>query len=268
MQDIFEQSALSNFTTDEIYQILRKDILTLKLSPGMLLSENQMSQRFNTSRTPVRNVFARLHRDGLIVIQPKKGTFVSPIDLDMASQIIFMRALIEITVMKQVIRHPDQVLFQKLEENLKYQKEGIDNNISCEEYFKLDSYFHELSMIACNKQKLWQIIQNMDVHYSRYRLLDYHSMYNNEVLLNLYQEHEQLYQYITTGASEKLRFAVFSHLYGGFLRMGTKLQNEYASYFVQSGHTIEEILIEIKLTLKENRQTKSKPEKDNNIVTV
>jgi GntR family transcriptional regulator, rspAB operon transcriptional repressor len=85
-----------SFSMHEIHRILRKEILTLKLAPGSLLTETQVGLRFNISRTPVRNVFAHLSRDGLLEIKPKVGTYVSLIDLEMATQIIFMRAQSEL----------------------------------------------------------------------------------------------------------------------------------------------------------------------------
>lgn len=44
----------------EIYNQLKEEIIDLKIEPGALISENEISRRFEVSRTPVRDVFLRL----------------------------------------------------------------------------------------------------------------------------------------------------------------------------------------------------------------
>jgi len=245
-----DQTKIS-FSMSEIYQILRKEILTLKLSPGSLLTENQVSARFNMSRTPVRNVFAHLNRDGLLEIKPKVGTYVSLIDLDIATQIIFMRIQVELAVMMYLTKHTDGKLLVNLEKNLEEQKKQIENGVVDEEFYRIDSRFHEFCLISCNKHKLWQLIQQMDVHYSRYRLLDYMATRSNHVFDTLYSEHFGLYNLIKQGKSEKLKQALTSHLYGGFLRIDTRFKTEYPHFFAHNERSIEEILLEIKLMVNE-----------------
>lgn len=253
-EDVFEKTSRGNLTMDDIYKTLRQEILTLKLLPGQTLSENQMSARFQTSRTPIRNVFARLGRDGLIIIQPQKGSIISTIDLDLASQIIYMRAQVECGVITQVSTNRNPLLLQRLQNNLHEQERAVNDGVAYMDYYKLDSQFHELNMSECKKQKLWQLIQNLDVHYSRYRLLDYQSMIDNNVVKNLTAEHTQLFEYISSGETSRIPYAVFSHLYGGFLRMGTKMQKEYASFFTKNGRGVDEILVDIKVLLNEKKR--------------
>lgn len=236
---------------NEIYQILRREILTLKLSPGSLLTETQVGLRFNISRTPVRNVFAHLNRDGLLEIRPKVGTYVSLIDLEIATQIIFMRAQSELAVMTHLSKHPDAKLLVNLEKNLEEQKRQIDIGVVDEEFYRIDSRFHEFCMISYNKHKVWQLIQQMDVHYSRYRLLDYMATRTNHVFETLYAEHYNLYELIREGRTEKLKYALTAHLYGGFLRINTRFKTEYPHFFANSDRTIEDILLEIKMMVNE-----------------
>ena len=47
-------------STQEIYQILEDEIISLKRKPGAVISENQLCEQFHTSRTPVRNCLQRL----------------------------------------------------------------------------------------------------------------------------------------------------------------------------------------------------------------
>lgn len=238
----------SIFSREDVYNILRQEILTLRIPPGQLLSENQISKRFNLSRTPVRSVFERLIAIGLLEVIPRKGTYVTLIDLDYAEQILFMRIQSEIAVMTYLCRHPDAQLFDKLERNLEQQKAQLDFDVVDEDFFRLDSRFHELCMVSLNKYKLWQMIQNTNVHYFRYRRLDYLATKGYPAL---YNEHCQLLKSMREGSAKKIREQMTTHLYGGFLRINKRLATEYKKYFSDSERDISQILLDVKLQINE-----------------
>jgi len=52
---------------DQMYSVLRDEILTGELRPGDSLSVLKIADRFGASRTPVRDAFIRLESDGLVV---------------------------------------------------------------------------------------------------------------------------------------------------------------------------------------------------------
>ena len=63
-----------------VYDVLRDEILDLKLAPGSPVDEVQLSERFQLSRTPVREALVRLAGEGLIETLPNRSTMVSNID--------------------------------------------------------------------------------------------------------------------------------------------------------------------------------------------
>ncbi|HEV7433823.1 MAG TPA: GntR family transcriptional regulator [Pseudorhizobium sp.] len=63
-----------------VYDLLRDEILDLKLAPGSLLDEVQLAERFEMSRTPIREALVRLSGEGLIETLPNRSTMVSNID--------------------------------------------------------------------------------------------------------------------------------------------------------------------------------------------
>ena len=64
-----------------VYDALRKDILTLALTPGQLLDETSLADRFGLSRSPVREALIRLASDDLVTTLPNRSTIVSPIEI-------------------------------------------------------------------------------------------------------------------------------------------------------------------------------------------
>jgi DNA-binding GntR family transcriptional regulator len=64
-----------------VYDVLRREILSLTLPPGELLDETGLSRRFGFSRSPIREALIRLAGDGLVVNLPNRTTIVAPIDI-------------------------------------------------------------------------------------------------------------------------------------------------------------------------------------------
>ncbi|MFC3533207.1 GntR family transcriptional regulator [Vogesella facilis] len=64
-----------------VYDTLRTEILELKLYPGQLLDETTLADRFELSRSPVREALIRLASDGLVVTLPNRSTIVAPLEI-------------------------------------------------------------------------------------------------------------------------------------------------------------------------------------------
>jgi DNA-binding GntR family transcriptional regulator len=66
--------------TQNVYAMLRKEILGLALLPGSPLDEVKLSERFGMSRTPIREALLRLSGEGLVTTLPNRNTIVAVID--------------------------------------------------------------------------------------------------------------------------------------------------------------------------------------------
>jgi len=64
-----------------VYDTIRIDILSLALAPGDLLDETTLAERFDLSRSPVREALIRLAGEGLVVTLPNRSTIVAPIEI-------------------------------------------------------------------------------------------------------------------------------------------------------------------------------------------
>lgn len=66
----------------EVYAILKDAIIYNELRPGEPMRERDLADRFGISRTPLREILQQLHLERLLVIRPRKGVFVAPIDMN------------------------------------------------------------------------------------------------------------------------------------------------------------------------------------------
>jgi DNA-binding GntR family transcriptional regulator len=74
--------------TDQAYRQIEEQIVTLRLKPGDVLSEQMLSATFGFGRTPVREALQRLAHEGLVIILPRKGILVS--DLNPQHQLLVL----------------------------------------------------------------------------------------------------------------------------------------------------------------------------------
>ncbi len=77
---------------NNIYNELRKQIISLEQKPGAIIREKEIMEAFNVSRTPVREALMRLEIDGLVRIIPNAGTFVEEISFQKLRDVFEVRA--------------------------------------------------------------------------------------------------------------------------------------------------------------------------------
>jgi len=61
---------------DRAYQMLRRDIVTGALGPGLRLGEVDLAEQYGLSRTPIRESLRRLASEGLVEVLPHRGARV------------------------------------------------------------------------------------------------------------------------------------------------------------------------------------------------
>ena len=63
--------------TDQVFDELQRQVMTLELAPGTRISEVEVAKTLDVSRQPVRDAFYRLSKLGFLVIRPQRATTVS-----------------------------------------------------------------------------------------------------------------------------------------------------------------------------------------------
>lgn len=223
----------SSFNTESIYQDLREGILSLKYKPGQQLSENAIAAAYQVSRSPVRGVFTRLANENLLMILPQKGSYVTLIDYDFIREIIYMRTMVERDILEQAATSRDDRLVKNLENNLRKQRRlaELGSRADHERYYQIDSEFHQICFRHVGRDLLWQILQEHQVHYRRFRMMD---IMSQQILSRLVEEHEQIAQAIASHDSEKLSRLIEDHLENGLHRIEQLIMTEHPEYFYSS----------------------------------
>jgi DNA-binding GntR family transcriptional regulator len=88
-------SPARTYLADTVYEALRRAIVEHEFDAGEPLTEQELSRRFKVSRTPVREALAKLERDRLVRVVPKKGAFVRTVSADEIRELYQLREALE-----------------------------------------------------------------------------------------------------------------------------------------------------------------------------
>ena len=77
LKEIFQKKLNRRSITGQVYDKLKKMILSGKLKKGERLVQEKLALRFNVSRQTVIFTLRQLKKDKLIVVRYKRGAFVS-----------------------------------------------------------------------------------------------------------------------------------------------------------------------------------------------
>jgi DNA-binding GntR family transcriptional regulator len=112
--------SLTELAEDSIRQLIVSGAFAL----GEQLSEASLAAQLGISKTPVREALLRLRADGLIDIQPQRGTFVFSLTPEQVDDICRFRELIEVAALGAGMQARRPQLVRELEANVQRMAEA------------------------------------------------------------------------------------------------------------------------------------------------
>jgi DNA-binding GntR family transcriptional regulator len=106
------QRTLSDFITNQ----LRQAILTDELKPGQRLVENDLAQKMQTSRGPIRDALRTLENEGLVTRKSHRGAFVKSLTKEDALEIFSLREALESLAIKLAVQNASEKDVQRLDQ--------------------------------------------------------------------------------------------------------------------------------------------------------
>jgi DNA-binding GntR family transcriptional regulator len=199
----------SQSVQDSVYTALRKSIMSLNLAPGTAISENEISLRYEVSRTPVREAFIHLSNEGLVQVIPQRETLVSRIDFKRVEQEWFLRESLEMAVLGPFIHRSAPAHFLELERFIELQNTALERN-DYSEFVNFDDRFHRVFFEGAGQELNWQVLDTMGGHYHRVRLL---STWLKGIAPELILQHKTLMEALRRKNLDDARAALAVHLH-------------------------------------------------------
>lgn len=189
-----------------VYRLLYHNIMSVRLTPGTAVSEQEVSSYLDISRTPVREAFIHLSQDGLVEILPQRGTFISKIDTALIEENRFMRLTLERAVIRLACQ--DHMYLRQLDQSLQDQKDAMDAGDSAR-FMTLDNEMHGIIFAGCGKPHVWQTLMQANLDYLRSRAL---SVLNKEEMGIVYAKHQSLVNHIRQHETDQAEADINEHI--------------------------------------------------------
>lgn len=133
--------AKKRFSTQDIYDHLKRMIMEFELLPGARVTEHELADLFNVSRTPVREALHRLETEDYLEIKAKQGCFIRQINVEEISNYYDVRVALETMAVELACENmSDAAVDQLLTEwnpNSALHLDHVDTVILREEVFHL-----------------------------------------------------------------------------------------------------------------------------------
>lgn len=194
---------------DIVFDALKEAILTGRLKPGERLMEVQLAEEMGVSRTPVREAIRKLELEGLVVMVPRKGAYVSDLSLKDAAEVFEIRSSLEglaaalaaERITDEEIKALDKVICDIIEAREKGDTETI---------IKKDMEFHQILFNASRNKRLAQIINNLKEQIDRFRIQSFTNPVRSQSVLS---EHKAILSAIKQGDAENAEKLAKAHIY-------------------------------------------------------
>ena len=140
---------------------LRTAILHGYFGPGERLREEALAKSMGVSRGPIREALNELAREGLVVIQRNRGTFVARLTMEDAEEIYSLRRVLERLAVERVIACATAAQLDAMQQVIDTMAACTERGITEQEAAELDIEFHEMLYQASDHKRLYDCWVNM-----------------------------------------------------------------------------------------------------------
>lgn len=194
--------------TRQLTRALREAIVTMRLRPGEMISEQEIATRYGVSRSPVREAFIRLGDAGLLKIRPQRGTLVVKISQIAVENARFIREAIECAVVRDAARRADKTDRTALGESLERQRAAAEARDGAA-VFALDEEFHRLLAGIAGRPAAWDVVEEVKAQMDRVRFIDMSQAIPMSIVV---AHHTTIAEAVTAGDAAAAERAMRAHL--------------------------------------------------------
>lgn len=192
----------------QVTRALRHAIVTMRIKPGEMLSEQEIATRLGVSRQPVREAFIKLGEAGLVRILPQRGTLVVKISPAAVEDARFIREAVECAVAREAARRASASTSARLSDSLARQRRAARGK-DAEAFFALDEEFHRLLAEGAGRPSAWRIVEDVKPQMDRVRFL---SMPDATPMKVLIEQHMAIAEAVREGDPDAAEEAMRAHL--------------------------------------------------------
>lgn len=196
----------------ETYNRLKREILTFALKPGDAVSAAKLAERYQVSRTPVREALVKLETEGMVNIYPQSKTVISKINVHRVRQEWFIRKTLELGMVDtffEKMTERDLNLMEMYNDEMTRMAGQPMTQDELFDYQGYDNDFHGVMYMTVGERLSASIIYYMTAHYNRLRILiDSDETFKKRT----FGDHEAMMDCIRKNEREEYRKILSEHL--------------------------------------------------------
>jgi DNA-binding GntR family transcriptional regulator len=155
---------------DLAYASIKEGILTLGFLPGVQLSEAELAEQLQVSKTPVREALKRLEQEGLVHIVPRRGVFVTEISVLDIREISEVRGTLIGLAAEYAARTVSDADLEEARAILEAGDLALEQG-NDEQWLKENEQFHNWLMSKADNKRLRRLLANLDEQFQRVQRL-------------------------------------------------------------------------------------------------
>ena len=153
----------------QAYDYIKDQIMNLGFKPGEYITDSQIAGQLNISRTPVREAFHRLEKEGLLINEARRGWKIYTLSLDNINDIFDIKEVVEGMVARKAAACQDERLQAALREALVDMGTAAASN-DADAWLKADFHLHDILFQMAGSEIAQRIITNLNDQWHRVRL--------------------------------------------------------------------------------------------------
>jgi DNA-binding GntR family transcriptional regulator len=147
-----------------VREALRRAISSGELAPGVQLRQDELAERFGTSRIPVREALRQLEAEGFVTILPNRGAVVSDLSIDEVVELLEIRIALECHALRLAIPAMSEI---DLDEATKILR-SYDKAPDPAQWGAFNWTFHATLYAPCNRPRLLAMVEANYGHVGRF----------------------------------------------------------------------------------------------------
>jgi len=204
-----EERRYAETARDYARRVLKHNIVSMKLEPGAMVSENELAVQMGLSRTPVREALMDLAKYQVVEVLPQRGSRIGLIDYTLVEEARFVRQVLEVAMVEQVCERATAADIAQLRQNVRMQlftqEPELGESMSLME---LDDAFHDILFRIARMENTRSMIGGMMIHFDRVRNLALYVVKDSKII----SDHQAICEAIAARDVQKAKDVMTKHL--------------------------------------------------------
>lgn len=191
--------------SEQAYAQIRSMIVRLDFAPGDVLREDALQHQLDIGRTPIREALQRLAREHFVTVIPRRGMFVSGIEVSELSMLFETRTVLEPYAARLAAARGTADHWNEMQVAL----DGVTQAASAEDLMTIDRRCHELMWEAADNRFL---LDTLDMLYAQSDRLWHLYLTDVADMNEAVDEHAQILDALNSGDGDRAGELVETHL--------------------------------------------------------